>query len=251
MSERFDERLRLQIDCYDNGPCPYLEGRGPWLTGDFSAREIDPLLYELLMAEGFRRSGFRFYENRCPTCAQCLPLRVSTEAFAPSKSQRRVWRRNADLELRVSGREFQEERFRLYRNYVSARHDESASPNIDDERRSYRGFLIDAPLPGIITDYYLEVDGKRRMVANGYIDLLPTGLSSVYFAFDPDFSARSLGVYSVLSEIELAKTRGLPWYYLGFWVPASRKMSYKGNFKPYQLALNGEWVSGEGTENGI
>lgn len=70
----------------------------------------------------------------------------------------------------------------------------------------------------------------------GFIDILPSGYSSVYFIFDPDSSSRSLGYYSVLREAFLALESGRKWYYLGFWVPDSKKMDYKADFSPFQIA---------------
>jgi len=75
------------------------------------------------------------------------------------------------------------------------------------------------------------------------VDLLPNGLSSVYFAFEPAESHRSLGIYSIMKEIDLARDLGKEWLYLGFFVPGSPKMAYKGAFHPREFAVDGTWVS--------
>ena len=71
--------------------------------------------------------------------------------------------------------------------------------------------------------------------------MLPDGLSTVYYAFEPGEAKRSLGTFSALKEIELCAALGKSWYYLGFFVPGSRKMSYKTRFRPYQLLMDGAW----------
>ncbi|MES9912586.1 MAG: arginyltransferase, partial [Candidatus Sedimenticola sp. 4PFRAG1] len=71
--------------------------------------------------------------------------------------------------------------------------------------------------------------------------LLPLGLSAVYTFFDPDYSGISPGVFSILWQVESAKQRGLPWLYLGYWVPGCRKMAYKTEYRPIQLFKQGKW----------
>ena len=52
---------------------------------------------------------------------------------------------------------------------------------------------------------------------------------------------RSLGTYAVLWLIERARALGLPYVYLGYWVPESRKMAYKARFKPSEVLMSGAW----------
>ena len=80
------------------------------------------------------------------------------------------------------------------------------------------------------------VDGK--LVAVDLIDILDDGISAIYFFYDPDYEKLSLGVYSLLVQIHLAKSLMLPWIYLGYWVDGCKSFAYKTNFKPYQLLDN-------------
>jgi arginine-tRNA-protein transferase len=66
-------------------------------------------------------------------------------------------------------------------------------------------------------------------------------LSAVYSYFAPGLEKRSLGTYAVLWLIERARTLGLPYVYLGYWVPESRKMAYKARFKPSEVLVSGTW----------
>jgi len=229
--------MRIDTRESDYGPCPYLEDRR-WRVREFAAAAMAPAVYEAILAEGWRRSGEVFYRDVCPGCRSCVPLRLDAESFAPSRSQRRLLRVNADVEARLVDATFSEERFALYREYCRVRHGAHPSPEAE-ARAAYAAFLLDGPLGSSkIVEYR---DGDGALLATGYVDLLPGGLSSVYFAFDPSAGGRSLGTWSVMRELALARELGRRYYYLGFWVPLSPKMDYKASFRPFEYAWEGEW----------
>jgi arginine-tRNA-protein transferase len=79
-------------------------------------------------------------------------------------------------------------------------------------------------------------------LAVGICDVCPSSLSSVYFYFDPSESARSLGTYGALREIEATRRMDIPYYYLGYWIKGCGAMEYKSNFAPNEiLHPDGVW----------
>jgi arginine-tRNA-protein transferase len=120
----------------------------------------------------------------------------------------------------------------LYQRYHAERHGPSGLSG-----DSFRMFLGSSPIRSELVRYRVE----DRLVGLGWIDILPEGLSTVYFAFDPEESQRSLGTFSIMTEIKIAASLGKQWYYLGFYVPGSPKMDYKANFRPHQLLIDGRW----------
>ena len=213
-------------------PCPYLPGK-TWKTRYFTAEVFPGDLYEELLGQGFRRSGGVFYRNHCPGCDECRQIRIPVTDFIPSKSQRRVCRRNEDLDLRLEPVGFSAEILSLFRRYQKSRHSKAEKADGD-----FRRLFCRSPLD---TRMSLYLDGDR-ILGVGWLDFLPRGLSSVYFVFDPEAAHRSLGIFSVLREIELARSLGLSWYYLGFVVQGSPKMAYKGAFLPLERLVRGEWT---------
>lgn len=207
-------------------PCPYLPGE----TSTAEVFKADGGLdrYEELIPQGWRRSGSLLYRYRCAGCARCIPIRLPASRIQGGKRLSRLLSVNSDLSLRLLPSKFSDEHFRLYEKYCKARHPETDFSG----EEGYRD-MIGSPLTAI-TEYR---DATDRLCGAGIVDILPSGLSSVYFIFDPDEGRRSLGYYSVFIEASLAMRMGKPFYYLGFWVPGAPKMEYKADFHPLQVAV--------------
>jgi arginyl-tRNA--protein-N-Asp/Glu arginylyltransferase len=75
----------------------------------------------------------------------------------------------------------------------------------------------------------------RRLVAVSVLDVLPSGISSVYCLYDPDCSRLALGKYTALHEIDWCRRVGLPYYYLGYYIHNCSKMAYKADYQPSDL----------------
>jgi arginine-tRNA-protein transferase len=84
--------------------------------------------------------------------------------------------------------------------------------------------------------------GNGELIAIALTDVLGDGLSMVYSFFEPDEAPRSLGTYMVLDHIARAKSMGLAYVYLGYWVRGSRKMDYKGRFLPQERLMPEGWM---------
>ena len=213
--------------------CPYLEKRD-WLYSAFSSLQMETCVYESLLERGWRRSGSFFYQNLCADCEECRPLRVDVAGFSPSKSQRRVLKRNSDIVCSVKRVSRQKADFGLYDKYSRIRHPSADLP----DRALFSAFFVESPLDTRIVKYYLG----GSLLGIAWTDVMPNSLSSVYFVFDPDYSKRSLGVFSILKQIELCRTWGKDWLHLGFYIKGSRKMSYKAAFRPCEVFEDGEWT---------
>jgi arginine-tRNA-protein transferase len=171
-----------------------------------------------------------------------VPIRVDAENIEPGKTQRRIVRINEDLSVSAASASFEAEDYGLFMKYLRARHPEEASGF--DEMTYYRAYVASPVETAIVR--YRNPEGK--LIALSYLDVLDDGFSSVYFAFDPDESKRSLGVYSVFAESTILRSLGKRWYYLGFWVVSCKKMAYKAGFRPHQIAKDGEWVCCSNTD---
>jgi len=217
-------------------PCPYLPGRTERkIVTELSGTEAEAL-HERLSRAGFRRSHNIAYAPVCPGCQACVPIRVVSEEFMPDRTQRRILRANADLTVSEMPARATAEQFTLFQRYQKNRHadgDMAAMGYYD-----YRAMIEDTPISTGILEFR---DARDRLLGACLTDWLADGLSAVYSFFDTDEDKRSLGTFAVLWLIGRARSLGLPYVYLGYWVPESRKMAYKARFRPSEILMSGAW----------
>ena len=193
-------------------------------------------VYGVLSEAGFRRGGPHLYRPHCGHCRACVPTRVPVERFQWSRRFRRIWERNADAEIRVEPARFDEEHYGLYERYIAGRHaDGSMYP---PSRAQFQSFLFAPWCETRFVSTYLE----GALVAVAVTDVLPNALSAIYTYFDPALSRRSLGVYSILRQIDECRRQGLAHLYLGFWIAAAPKMRYKAEYRPVERLEGGRWT---------
>jgi arginine-tRNA-protein transferase len=217
-------------------PCPYLPGRTERkIVTELSGTEAEAL-HERLSRAGFRRSHNIAYAPVCPGCQACVPIRVVSEDFTPDRTQRRILRANADLTVSEMPARATAEQFTLFQRYQKNRHadgDMAAMGYYD-----YRAMIEDTPISTGLLEFR---DARDRLLGACLTDWLADGLSAVYSFFDTDQEKRSLGTFAVLWLIGRARSLGLPYVYLGYWVPESRKMAYKARFRPSEILISGAW----------
>lgn len=226
---------RLQFYLTAAYPCSYLPDHLARSQVATPAHAVDTVVFSELASLGFRRSGLHVYRPRCDACRACVPVRIPVSDFRPNRSQRRCQTRNADLGVNLKPLVFDEAHYRLYRRYQSSRH---AGGGMDqDDREQYRNFLLMSRVDSALLEYTL--DGRVVMVS--LADRLLDGLSAVYAFYDPDLTRRGLGVYNVLTLVDLSRRMGLPHVYLGYWIAGSPKMAYKRQYRPLEAFLDGHW----------
>ena len=106
----------------------------------------------------------------------------------------------------------------------------------------FASMIEETPVRSRIIEYTSPgSDGERDLAAVCLTDVLDDGLSMVYSFFDPARAKYSPGTYIILDHVQIARDAGLPYVYLGYWVPGSPKMGYKANFNALEIYKNGEW----------
>jgi arginine-tRNA-protein transferase len=219
-------------------PCPYLEGRSERKLFTTLRNPDAAAVNDLLSLRGFRRSQGVVYRPSCAGCSACLSTRIPVDAFQPSRGQRRIIKRNADIARRALQPEATDEQYRLFRRYLDARHADGGMAEMDIFE--FAAMVEETPVRTRIVEYRrADPDGGApELVGACLTDVLNDGLSMVYSFFEPDMKARSFGAYMILDHVEIARAAGLPYVYLGYWVPGSPKMAYKSLYRPFEVHQN-------------
>ncbi len=204
--------------------CPYLPGKQSRFAC-FAASELNENETELLLSSGWRKFGMQFFRPFCAECKQCVPVRVRARELLLSDSLKKVVNRNKNTEVTFGPLEYSEEAYRIYAGHSEFRFNQQSDPE------HFRHSLCYSSCPSLMTSYY--VDGKLQ--GTGFLDRSENGLSTVYFVFSNESRHLSLGIFSVIKEIEYAVLAGLNYYYLGYLVEGCSRMAYKGRFHPYEI----------------
>ncbi len=186
---------------------------------------------EHLIERGWRRFGSMFFRPICETCTQCESLKVDVKNFVYSKSQRRVKRKNAETKMHVRKPKVTQDHLDLFEKYHLHMKDKREwAHNQTDAKHYFASFVHGHGDFGYEILYFID----DKLVGIDLVDILPNGISSIYFFYDPDYEQYSLGTYSMLQQIQIAKDNDLEWIYMGYYVKECQSLAYKSRYSPYK-----------------
>lgn len=213
-------------------PCPYLADLGATtdyrILADVTAEE-----HEEMIIRGWRRFGMQYFRPRCAGCSECVSLRVPVARFQATKSQRRAWKKCGHLHVRLGVPQANEERVALFHAWHTMREE---TRGWKPTTMTLREYALTFCTPNVCAREMSFFDGDR-LVAIGHIDVTPQAVSSIYFFYHPDVGACSLGVASVLFEIEWARRMNRPYLYLGYRISSCPSTAYKSQYGPHELLI--------------
>lgn len=210
-----------------------------FINEEFYADTVTAEQMDLLLAEAWRHFGTFFFRYNLGIYGEEIrrvePLRIRLADFRLSKSQRRVLRRNSDLDFRVRPIEITDESQILF-------HRHKARFKTDVPHSIYN-FLSPTPatVPSDASELAVYLEGK--LVAVSYFDEGVTATSGIYAAFDPELSSRALGIFTMLKEIEYSRQTGREYYYPGFAYEGESFYDYKKRFSALEkYDWQGNWT---------
>ncbi|OKY75288.1 MAG: hypothetical protein BM485_09980 [Desulfobulbaceae bacterium DB1] len=212
--------------------CPYGLGQTAVYRQQQFVSLPDIIMRKFLEA-GFRRNGNTIYTMVCPGCGKCLPIRLHPGEFTPNRNQKRVLRRNGDLEISMAALRITEEKLSLCGKFLEKRY-----PGRGNSAVGYYGtFFANSICSTLEIEYRLE----KKLIGVAVVDLGGDWLNAVYFYFDPGEEKRSPGTFNILHLVELCKNNGIETLYLGYLIREVRAMNYKQKFSPHYLLEDGRW----------
>lgn len=188
---------------------------------------------ELFLASGYRRNGNCLYTMHCSTCRACIPIRLDTQKLQLNRNQRRVLKKNQDIEVEFAPIEAREESTKLCEKFLRGRYPQKNN----DGNNYYNGFFLNKITPGMEFHYRLQ----GRLVGSGIVDVGQNWMNAVYCYFDPDEASRSLGTFNILTMIETCLKLDISYLYLGYYIEEVAAMNYKRYFNPHYLYIDDSW----------
>jgi leucyl-tRNA---protein transferase len=197
-----------------------------FINEQFHAERVSPRQMDKLLADGWRHFGTEFFRYNLGihefAIRRVIPLRIRLADFVFSKSQRRNLRKNSDLKTEVRPIAITPEAETLFQ-----KHKQRFKFGIPD---SIYDFLSPEPATAPCKAMEVCVTDGGRLIAASYFDIGKLSTSSIYAMFDPSESARGLGIFTILKEIEFARERGMEFLYLGYCYEGNSFYDYKKRF---------------------
>jgi len=211
--------------------CSYIQGNSVRMNYKYVAK-ASKVFATAVIARGWRRFGKYFFHPICQGCNECKSIRIDANHYHYSKSQKKSIKRNKDTEIIVQKPTLTRAHLELYNKYHAYKSHTDGWKHRNISQREYDENFVEGA-----HDFGKEVlyikDGK--LIGVDLIDILDDGISSIYFYYDPEYARLSLGTYSLLYQIKLAKVLDLPWIYLGYWVEGCKAFAYKPRFQPQEI----------------
>ena len=231
-------KSKLDIVIFDQTEsCPYLAGRTARMPLRMPIGPVTPEEVDNRLAQGHRRTGEFVYQTQCPSCRACEPLRIDCSEFKFSKNAKRVLRSNDQFLTQSFNRlECDQQRIDLFNKHRRIRG--LAKHDNDIDREEYEWGFVKSCFQSFEISYWDE----DRLVCVAICDRGKSSLSAVYTFYDPDYSRRGIGTYSIFKQIEFCQQQGIRFLYLGYYVADSPHMKYKARFLPQERFIDGKWI---------
>ena len=197
--------------------------------------------YDDLLARGWFRGNGIVYRSEvvCIDSKVCgiRNIRFPVCAFSMRKSHRKLFSKNNNrFTIRVGTPQCDEKREHLYQGLKSR-----FKAFVHD---SLEGVLL-SPRMGVDFDALeISVYDGGELVAFSYVDVGDRSMASILCVYDTAYKKDSLGMYTMLVELDLSKRLGLDYYYPGYVLDEPSAFDYKLELGPCQWLANGEeWHS--------
>lgn len=218
----------------------YRSNEFSFINEEFYARAVSPPRLDALLAYGWRHFGTHFYRYNLSfyegRICRVFPLRIRLAAFSLSKNKRRILKKNQDLKTVIRPIEITGEKEILFERH---------------KRRFRRGAPVSlydylSPEPASVPCEAMEVCvyDDERLLAASFFDVGEKAVSSIYAIFAPEETSLSLGIFTMLVEIDFAQKNQKEFYYHGYAYEGKSFYDYKKRFRGLEkFDWLGNWES--------
>ena len=191
--------------------------------------------YQGMLERGWRRFGKMHFVPECKACTKCVSMRIDVTNYKFSKSEKRVIAKNKDTKLYIRPPSISMEHLSLYDKYHKIMNDKKNWPYTPIEPDDYIKSYVEAKEDFAKEFLYVKDD---KLIGVALVDILENSISSIYCYYDHDYSDLSIGKFSILAQIKIAKELNIPYIYLGYWIKDHFSMGYKEAYSPFEVLIN-------------
>jgi len=209
-----------------------------YIHEEFYASQITPEQLDLLLADGWRHFGEHFFRYNLAwhqnSIRSVIPLRVRLSDFSFSKSQRKILNKNKDLQTFIRPIKITPETVSMFENHRFRFKD-----NIP---HSIHTFLSYEPATIPCEAFEVAVYEGKTLLAQSFFDVGNNSVSSIYGIFAPEITDRSLGILTMLLEIDFALKNNKKYFYHGYAYEGNSFYDYKKRFRALErFDWQGNW----------
>jgi arginine-tRNA-protein transferase len=214
-----------------NETCAYFGDR-PTITKYWHLEECSPTEYQGLLEHGWRRFGKLHFTPICEHCNECRSIRICVDKFKFSKSQKRVISKNKKTKIVIQQPTFDEDKLALYNKYHKKMNEKKEWKFRPIDEKNYRASYVEGY--GTFGYEFLYYDDEK-LIGVAFVDILSTAMSAIYCFYDHDYAHLSIGKFSILTQIRVAKHHHIPYIYMGYWMKDHYSMGYKEAYQPFEV----------------
>ena len=186
---------------------------------------IEPEQLDVFLANGWYRMGqtiftthFLFFEQRIHS-AVWLRLELGDD-FKFKRSLRKILKRNRE-KFRVEVKPFE---LTYQKEAIYGRYAEAFKGNLSG---SLKRSLLDGTDNNVFDTLEINIFDGDRLIAFSFFDEGVNSLTSINGVYDPEYSNYSLGMHTMLEEIQYGLDTGRKFFYPGYFVPGNPRFDYK------------------------
>lgn len=214
--------------------CAYLDEKSTRMSYK-AIKNCSFTLNSELVKRGWRRFGIYYSRPQCKGCEDCLSIRIDANEYKFSKSAKRCFKKNKNTKVIIQTPSVSRRHLELYDKYHTQMSIKKGWKYNDMSPLSYYELYVAGHEEfGKEVLYFVD----DLLVGVDLIDFTDDGISSIYFFYDPEFAYLSLGRFSLYQQILLARSCNLRWIYIGYYVEKCPSLSYKDEYKPYEVLQN-------------
>lgn len=191
--------------------------------------------FKKMLERGWRRFGKMNFVPECANCTKCISMRIDAQNYKFSKSEKRVFSKNKDTKIYIQKPTMTMQHLALYDKYHLHMHNKKNWKFDPIDPSEYRRSYVDGGTVFAREILYMRDD---KLIGVALVDVLPDALSAIYCYYDHDYEKLSIGKFSILAQIRIAKELNIPHIYLGYWIKDHFSMGYKENYQPFEVLVN-------------